>query len=79
MIPWNKVPMDEFKQLVDDEANLQKLIEHVKNMEFVLAMGVRDKDLLISIGSSVDCIKNLGSRRTAYRPAGIQTAGKIRR
>jgi hypothetical protein len=46
---------------VDDEAKLQKLVEHVKNMEFVLAMGVRDKDLLISIGSSADCIKNLGS------------------
>ena len=48
-------------------------------MEFVLAMGVRDKDLLISWGSSLDCIKNLGSQRAADRPPGIETSGKIRR
>jgi hypothetical protein len=73
LIPWEKVPINEFKQLVDDEAKLQKLIEHVKNMEFVLAMGVRDKDLLITIGSSVDCIKSLGSKerlidRAEFKP-----------
>ena len=62
MIPWEKFPRDEFKQLVDNEADLDKFIEHVKKMEFVFAMGVRDKDLLISLGSSLDCIKNLGSK-----------------
>ncbi len=62
MIPWEEFPRDEFKQLVDNEADLEKFIEHVKKMEFVLAMGVRDKDLLISLGSSLDCIKNLGSK-----------------
>jgi hypothetical protein len=62
MIPWEKFPGDEFKQLVDNEADLDKLIEHVKKMEFVFAMGVREKDLLISFGSSLDCIKNLGSK-----------------
>ena len=62
MIPWEKIPRNEFKQLVDNEADLDKLIEHVKKMEFVFAMGVRDKDLLISFGSSLDCIKNLGSK-----------------
>ncbi|MGA2799178.1 MAG: hypothetical protein ABSE63_16485 [Thermoguttaceae bacterium] len=62
MIPWEKIPRDEFKRLVDNEADLDKLIEHVKKMEFVFAMGVRDKDLLISLGSSLDCIKNLGSK-----------------
>jgi hypothetical protein len=61
LIPWDKVPMDKLKELVDDEAKLQILVEHVKNMEFVLAMGVRDNDLLISFGSSADCIKSLGS------------------
>lgn len=61
MIPWKEVPMDELKEIADDEAGLQKLVEHVKNMEFVLVMGVRDNDLLISLGSSIDCIKNLGS------------------
>ncbi len=62
MIPWEKFYRDQFKQLVDNEADLDKLIEHVKKMEFVFAMGVRDKDLLISLGSSLDCIKNLGSK-----------------
>ncbi|MGA2062066.1 MAG: hypothetical protein ABSG67_16395 [Thermoguttaceae bacterium] len=62
MIPWEKFSRNEFKQLADNEADLDKLIEHVKKMEFVFAMGVRDKDLLISLGSSLDCIKNLGSK-----------------
>ncbi len=62
MIPWEKFPRDELKQLVDNEADLDKLIEHVKKMEFVFAMGVREKDLLISFGSSLNCIKNLGSK-----------------
>jgi len=62
MIPWERFPRNEFKQLVDNEADLDKFIEHVKKMEFVFAMGVRDKDLLISLGSSLDCIKNLGSK-----------------
>jgi hypothetical protein len=62
MIPWDKFPRNELKQLVDNEADLDKLIEHVKKMEFVFAMGVREKDLLISFGSSLDCIKNLGSK-----------------
>ena len=62
MIPWEKFPRKEFIPLVDNEADLDKFIEHVKKMEFVLAMGVREKDLLISFGSSLDCIKNLGSK-----------------
>jgi hypothetical protein len=62
MIPWEKFPRNEFIPLMDNEADLDKLIEHVKKMEFVFAMGVREKDLLISFGSSLDCIKNLGSK-----------------
>jgi hypothetical protein len=47
--------------LADDEKDFQKLIEHVKGLEFVLAMGVRGNDLLVTVGSSTDCIKKLGS------------------
>ncbi len=39
MIPWEKVPMDDLKQLVENENDLQKLVEHVKNMEFVICHG----------------------------------------
>jgi hypothetical protein len=61
MIPWEAVPMNDLKQLVEDENDLKKLVEHVKNMNFVLALGVRENDLIVSLGSSDDCIKNLGS------------------
>jgi len=61
LIPWEKVPLDEWKKLVENEADLDKLVEHVKKMELVISMGVRENDLLVSIGSSVDCIKNLGA------------------
>ncbi len=69
MIPWDKIQKEDLAELVNNPADLDKLIEHVKKMEFVLAMGVRDKDLLISMGSSLDCIKNLGSNeRLIDRP-----------
>lgn len=61
MIPWKQVPLNNLKELVKNEADLDKLVEHVKKMTFVLVMGVRDNDFLISIGSSDDCIKKLGS------------------
>lgn len=69
MIPWEKIPRNEIQKLVDNKADLDKFIEHVKKMEFVLALGVREKDLLVSIGSSLDCIKKLGAgERLVDRP-----------
>ena len=69
MIPWDKFPREKLVEVVDNQADLDKFIEHVKKMEFVLAMGVHDKDLIISWGSSLDCIKNLGSsERLIDRP-----------
>lgn len=61
MIHWNKIPLDEIKKVAKSEADFQKLIDHVKAMEFVIALGVRENDLLVSIGSSTDCIKKLGT------------------
>jgi hypothetical protein len=61
MVPWEEVPLDELKQLADNKEDFQKLVDHVKGMEFVLAMGVRGNDLLVTLGSSTDCIKKLGS------------------
>ncbi len=61
MIPWDALPLDEWKQLVDDENDWQKLVDHIKKMEFYLVLGVRDNYLLVSLGSSLDGIKNLGS------------------
>ncbi|HEY4761498.1 MAG TPA: hypothetical protein VIH42_13030, partial [Thermoguttaceae bacterium] len=61
MIPWEEVPLEDLKQLVDDESDWQKLVDHVKEMNLVIAMGLYDNYLLVSIGSSVDGIKNLNS------------------
>jgi hypothetical protein len=61
MIPWDEVPQDDLKKLIDDENDYQKLIDHIKEMELTIAMGVRENYLIVSIGASVDGVKNLGT------------------
>ncbi|MGW8256417.1 MAG: hypothetical protein ACWGMZ_02915 [Thermoguttaceae bacterium] len=61
MIPWDQLPLDKAKALLDDENDWKALVEHVKKMHFVFAIGVRDNNLLVSIGSSLETLKRLGS------------------
>jgi hypothetical protein len=69
MVPWDELPLDEFKELVDDQSDWDKLLDHLKQMNFVLALGLRENCLLVSIGSSLDCINSLGSgQRLIDRP-----------
>ena len=44
-----------------DEEEAEKLIDHVKEMNLVIALGVRENYLLASIGSSVECLEKLGA------------------
>jgi hypothetical protein len=63
MIPWEMMELDQLEQAGVDQADVEKLVEHVKAMKLVLALGVRDDYLLASVGSSLKCLEDLGAEK----------------
>ena len=60
MIPWDQVPMDELKEMEAQPGDAQKIIDRLKEMKLVVALGLRGNYLLCSIGSSLECLEKLG-------------------
>jgi hypothetical protein len=60
MIPWDGSEKEELGKLGIDEEDATSLIDHVKEMNLVIAFGVRENYLLASIGSSAECVEKLG-------------------
>lgn len=64
MVPWDQIPMDKYKEYEAEEGDAQEVIDRLKELELVLAVGVRGNYLLCSIGSSLECLENLGKGDT---------------
>ena len=60
MIPWDEIPVDMLKKYESEEGQVDKLIASIKKMTFVVAIGLRDDFLLVSMGSSTNVLKKLG-------------------
>ena len=60
MIPWDEIPVDMLKKYESEEGQVDKLVASVKKMTFVVAIGLRDDFLLVSMGSSTNVLKKLG-------------------
>jgi hypothetical protein len=60
MIPWRGDEAEKLQQQGINEEEASNLIDHLKEMKLVVALGVRENYLLASIGSSVDCLEKLG-------------------
>lgn len=60
LVPWDEVPMDTFEGLESEEGDIQKIVERIKESKLVVAIGIRDEYLLVSIGSSLECLEKLG-------------------
>jgi len=60
MIPWDEVPLDEIREVEPEEGDTDKLVDKIKKSTLVIALGIRDDYLLLSIGSSTDCLTRLG-------------------
>jgi len=61
MIPWNGSEVEKLQETGLDEEDAAKLIDHIKEMNLVIALGVRENYLLSAIGSSTECIEKLGT------------------
>jgi hypothetical protein len=69
MIPWDEVPIDKFKEMELEEGDAEKVIDQLKESKLVLALGVRDDYLMAMVGSSLECLENLGQdERLIDRP-----------
>ena len=61
MIPWHELPLDRMGNIESTPGDLDKVVEQVKKEKLVVALGLRDDYLMISIGPSTDVLENLGS------------------
>jgi len=61
MIPWDEVPLDELEEVELEEGDAEKVIGKLKELKLVIAIGLRDDYLLLSIGGSTDLLARLGS------------------
>lgn len=61
MVPWDKVPMDDLRELETTPGDLDKVIAKLKQLKLVAAIGVRGDYLMISTGPSTECLEHLGS------------------
>jgi hypothetical protein len=59
-IPWEALPLDRLKNAAVDEDDFDKLVDRLKELHLVVALGLRDDYLLVSIGSSTDFLERLG-------------------
>ncbi len=60
MIPWNKLNVEELEEKGIDKEDVDKVITKLKKLPLVIALGIRDDYLLLSIGSSTKCLARLG-------------------
>ncbi len=60
LIPWDEVPLQLLENYESEEGEIDKIVERIKQAELVVAVGLRDEFLLVSIGSSLECLEKLG-------------------
>ena len=69
MVPWDQIPMDQIKEFEANKGDADKVIQKLKQMTLVIAVGLREDYLLVSIGSSTDALARLGQgQHLADRP-----------
>ena len=59
-LPWDELPMERFEQLETERGEARKVLDAVKSLEVVVALGVRGEYVLLSIGPSTDVLARLG-------------------
>jgi hypothetical protein len=61
LIPWKGNEAEELQRTMGiEEEDAEEIIDHVKGMDLVIALGMRENYLLASMGSSATCIEKLG-------------------
>jgi len=64
MIPWDQIPLDEARQVEQHKGDLDKVVNRVKAMKKVIALGLRGDYLLLAIGPSTERLAQLGKGKS---------------
>lgn len=60
MVPWDPQVEEKIRSFASSPADGDKLIDHLKKTKLVIALGLRDEFLLLSIGPSTEALTRLG-------------------
>jgi hypothetical protein len=60
-VPWDQVPLEKLKEYEDNPGDVKKLVARLKQLTLVVALGLRDNYLLLSVGASTEGLAKLGS------------------
>ena len=63
MLPWDEVQKT-LKEAEDKNSDITKVVEHVKKQKLVIALGLRENYVLLSIGNSTKLLAQLGKGKT---------------
>lgn len=69
MIPWDEIPLDEAREHELRKGDVDKVVERVKKLKKVIALGLRGDYLIFAVGPSTDRLAQLGKGKSlADRP-----------
>ena len=60
MIPWDEVPLDDLREFEANEGDADKIVAKIKELELVVAFGVREGYLMVALTDSVKSLAKLG-------------------
>ncbi len=61
IVPWDRLPMERLEDAELEEGDAKKAVEALRNLKMVVALGIRDDYLLLSIGSSTEALAAFGA------------------
>jgi hypothetical protein len=61
LLPWDQIPVEKITEMELEEGDAEKVVAALKEANLVLALGLRGNDLLVSVGSSLECLESLGN------------------
>ncbi len=69
MIPWEQIPLDEFRAHELHKGDVDKVVDRVKKLKKTIALGIRGEYLLLAVGPSTERLAHLGKGKSlADRP-----------
>ena len=77
MVPWDKVPMETLEEVEAKKGDAKKVIDKLKTLKLVIALGVRNDYLLLSIGPSTDYLAKLGQGKSLIERAEFKPLEKF--
>ena len=69
MIPWEEIPLDEWREQELRKGDVDKVVDRIKKLKKVVSLGIRGDYLILAVGPSTDFLTKLGQGRSlADRP-----------